>query len=177
MNTANSIVSNAPISDIQQNTGDMLSPSSELLAEIREIADSDNRDVTTGRFLPGNKGGKGGAHSPVKRVAAWLRSELEKADPADPEKRLKLEKLFINLYTIATDDNVKTRKEAIWAFNALMDRAYGQFKNEDELEAIRESGTKVALLVVRPDPRTEQKLISLDTPPLLTQEAEIIEDR
>ena len=49
----------------------------------------------------------------------------------------------------ATDTRVAVRKEMIWAYNALMDRAVGRpMKDESELEALRQGGVRIQIVNV-----------------------------
>jgi hypothetical protein len=98
-------------------------------------------------FLPGNKGAAGPGLSPAKRVANYLRHALEDADAKRDKPALAM--LVDNAIAIATNPNPKYSKEAIWAFRALFEYAYGQpSKSDEELDAMRQSGVQIAIVQV-----------------------------
>lgn len=109
----------------------------ELLQEFQAIAPRDPK----GRFGPGNTAANKGRHSLAKKAAAFVRAKLAAIDPRDPEGRSKLELITNNLIEIAANTDPKSRKEAVWAFNSLMERAYGTpLKSDEELEAMAQGG-------------------------------------
>jgi hypothetical protein len=117
-----------------------------MLMEIQQVADECKpvRDPATGRFLTGNDAARNPNGSPGKRVGAYLRRRLEEMNEMGSAA---LERMTTNLIAIAEDPNPKTRKEAIWAWNALFDRAYGvPSKSDEELQAMRDSGVQIAIV-------------------------------
>ena len=130
-----------------------------ILSDMKKIERIEH--YPNGKFGPGNTAANKGKHSLAKKVAAMIRVKLASPDPTDPQGRAQLELIINNLCSIATNTNPKTMKEAIWAFSALMERAFGApLKSEEELEAIRESGVKI--IVVSPN-----EIVSPTTVPLL----------
>ena len=100
-----------------------------------------------GRWVKGSSGNTGGETSTGQRVAIWFRKALEGADPADLAGRSKLQQMFENMFAIATNTSALHMKEATWAFNALMERAYGPpVKDRTELDAMRAGGVTVQIL-------------------------------
>lgn len=96
-----------------------------------------------GQLMPGSRLNPAGSieSSPAKTIAAWFRKQLAKNDPSDPSGRTRMERLFLNMFNIATNEDTKYRKEAVWAFNALMERAYGvPLKDQSELDALAKGG-------------------------------------
>jgi hypothetical protein len=130
-----------------------------------------------GRFLKGTSGNAGNV-SPGQAVARWFAKALEGVNPKDPESRTKLEVLFDNMFNIATSTESKYRKEAVWAFNALMDRAYGPpLKDKSELDAMREqAGVKIQVVAISPLPPSSQPQVKPQLqPPTEWEEGEIID--
>jgi hypothetical protein len=119
----------------------------EPLAEITEVVEKKapaGLDPETGQFLPGNKLASNANGSPQKRVTAWLQRKLMGAQDDMQE----IERIVTNIIDIANNKDPKGRKEAVWAFNALMDRAYGTHKSDEELDAMRQSGVQIAIITV-----------------------------
>lgn len=139
--STNSTVSNAAISlfdpEDRQDAAELIKE----MKEVRDVSSQAENRLPNGTFGPGNTANKTGRHSIAKRAAALLRAKLAEIDPTDTEGRTKYVRMIDNLVLIATNDDPKSRKEAIWAFNALSERAFGApMKSEEELDAMRDSG-------------------------------------
>ena len=101
-----------------------------------------------GRWLKGTSGNEGNM-STGQKVAHWFRVQLEGLDPKDENDKMKLARMFENMFAIAVNTDAKSRKEAVWAFNALMERAYGPpVKDKTELDAMSKGGAQVQILVL-----------------------------
>lgn len=101
-----------------------------------------------GTFAKGSSGHAGGSTSKGQLISSWFRKAIESVDINDPASKCKLQLMFENMVAIAINNDPKGRKEATWAFNAIMDRTYGQAPKDDtELEAIRQGGASFTIVV------------------------------
>jgi hypothetical protein len=133
-----------------------MNTNSDVLNSIVSIENEVVARNPDGTFAKGTRS-YAGSNSPAKKVAAWFRDQLAKIDPEDKEGRTKMDVLFSNMYAVATNTDPKARKEAVWAFNALLDRAFGPpLKDQAELDALAASG-KVFILCQEP-------VINVDAP-------------
>ena len=123
-----------------------------LLDEITQVVDNPTlRDSATGRFLPGNKLAAGPGLSPGKRIAHLVRRKLEEADSSGGKPAV--ERVIDNAVSIATNPDARYSKEAIWAYRALFEYAYGvPMKSEEELDAMRQGGVQIAIISVPGQP-------------------------
>lgn len=119
------------------------------------------KDPLTGKFLPGNKA----SVSPGRKAQAWLARKLEETFK---DGKTRYELMTENMADIAMDTEPKYRKEAIWAYRALSERAYGMpLKDQSELDALAAGGGRTLVVVQMPSvPASEQH-------PLLVEHSEL----
>lgn len=104
---------------------------------------SDVQRDELGRLLPGSQL----PLTPAKRVRSWMTKQLEGVDPADPDGRARLEKMFNAMYTIVTCGSPTHYKEAVWAFNALVEQSIGKAPLSDEdRQALMDGRVQVIVL-------------------------------
>lgn len=128
-------------------------------SEERAIAPRNEK----GQFLKGFSGNEGNT-STGQAVAAWFRRQLEDIDPRSGDGKCALQKMFESMLTVATNDWVDEKgkhyaaKESVWAFNALMERAYGPaIKDKSELDAIaKQGGVQIQILQLPALPASSQ---------------------
>lgn len=131
-----------------------------------------------GRILPGHSLNEGN-FSTGQAVAKWFRDKMEGIDPTDPQGRTYLERGFTRMAEIMFNDNPKGMKEAVWAFNALMARAYGDpVKDKSELDAMRESGSTFQIQVIQmpPLPPSSQPILKAPRQAPKFIEAEVVDE-
>jgi hypothetical protein len=98
------------------------------------------RDPVTGRWLPANR-----SASPGRKAQAYLAKKLDEILPGKDKSAHAA--MVDNMIAIAIDDNPRTRKEAIWAYRALAERAYGvPLKDQEELDAMRAQGVQIQIV-------------------------------
>jgi hypothetical protein len=122
-----------------------------ILDEIQQAEAApitNGKDPVTGRFLSGNKS----SVSPGRKAQAYLAHKLEEilpghTKPANDEMIAWMIELATGCPSLGGNARYKYAKEAIWAYRALAERAYGApIKDQSELDALAKSGGTVFIL-------------------------------
>jgi hypothetical protein len=129
--------------------GDKIMADTELILSDDIVSEGDEDKEQANRLLNLAGATTRGRASKGQQVSKWFTKALEEADPNKPDGKLRIQLMFERMYEISINRSPKRMKEAIWAFNALMDRAYGPpIKDISELEAMAKSGNNVAIQVI-----------------------------